>query len=317
MTKTVLPIYRHNLMIYPHWKTRILLFHQFMFKFWSFSKVKRSFTVQSKSLATTRRALLALKRLRKSWAIQLPWRRNKMDGWKRDGTIPWWSYDVTILVPTLLSFKETNFQICVLRGFWRYETNFIKFTLFAVAFSNQIAPTLSMLFRTCRTLRPSWLRLPQCEVEVWRFGCFFGFVSQRLPDSWSLGERSNRKDEVDWSARSICEVFDTVLCVHGRSSLLFQLALNLRVFWRLLKYFFQWDCQSFTFSDAEDLWKNSWRMPQTNDRLRNEQNLDWFGITLEVSTNWLVGELAFYNLIRFGTHSFCLQRQSQSLRSKC
>lgn len=87
-----------------------------MFKFWSFSKVKRSFTVQSKSLASTRRALLALKRLRKSWAIQLPWRRNKMDGWKRDRTIPWWSYDVTILVPTLLSFKETNFQICVLRG---------------------------------------------------------------------------------------------------------------------------------------------------------------------------------------------------------
>ena len=205
MTKTVLPIYRHNLMIYPHWKTRILLFHQFMFKFWSFSKVKRSFTVQSKSLASTRRALRALKRLRKSWGIQLSWRRNKMDGWKRDGTIPWWSYDVTILVPSLLSFKETNFQICVLRGFWRYETNFIKFTLFAVAFSNQIAPTLSMLFRTCRTLRPSWLRLPQCwrSLKIWMFFWICFPAPSWFVKSWRAKQQERRgrliRKEYLWS----------------------------------------------------------------------------------------------------------------------
>ncbi len=198
------------------------------------------------------------------------------------GLLWYGSYDVTTFLKTLLAFKGTNPISKSL--FWRDFEDMRQISSnvhYLPAFSNQVSPRFSCYFGPL-----SWGQVDGDRHgigEVWKLGSFFGFVSQRLSDSSSLGKRSDRKEVKDL----------VVSCVHGRAWLLFQ-NISLKsesLIKTFLKYLFQWDCRSFTPSDAEDLWeKNSWRMLIERSALETGRIWNHFTSFHQLTSRWCWGD---------------------------
>ena len=238
MAKTVLLNYTHNKMIYPHPLERFIHFSN---NSWC---VQKSCTLQ-KRFRLVKFCCFSLQGKEELYCSKQESRIDKkgppgyeessqilgdpaavkaQEGWKPGrmfgmGLLWYRSYDVTTSLKTLLAFNGTNPISKSL--FWRDFEDMRQISSnvhYFPAFSNQVSPRFSCFGPL------SWGQVDGDRHgigEVWKLGSFFGFVSQRLSDSSSLGERSDRKDELNLH-KEYCVKDLVVSCVHGRSWLLFQ-----------------------------------------------------------------------------------------------